>query len=346
MPHDAEDHFSRRGMLGASAVLIGWGLTQADAAEVPKTAVAAVPPDSMMVTLLGTGSPDPRPDRFGMSTLVQAGGLNLVFDAGRGCTLRLRQAGVALGKVDTLFITHFHSDHLNGLPDLWLTGFLSPSFGARAQAFEICGPPGISRIATTMRATFADDVRIRLEDEHVPEAHTGIVAHEFAADGIVFERNGVTVTAFEVNHGPLVKPAYGYRVDHAGLSVLLSGDTKFDENLIAHGQDVDLMVHEVAVAPKPILDAPYIQAIMDHHTTPEEAGTVFTRTKPRLAAFSHIVQLMDDHHPRPDAAEIERRTRTNWAGSLLVGSDLDRFVLTAAGVDVQHYDNAQGRYPG
>jgi len=73
---------------------------------------------------------------------------------------------------------------------------------------------------------------------------------------------------------------------------------------------------------------------------------VFTRTKPRLAVSSHIVQLTDDHHPQPDAAEIERRTRTNWAGSLLVGRDLDRFVLTAAGMNVQHYDNAQGWYPG
>lgn len=343
MPHDPNDFPSRRAVLGAGAAVIGWEIAQASAQEAPK---AAAPAGAMVVTLLGTGSPDPRVDRFGMSTLVQAGGLNLVFDAGRGCTQRLRQAGVALGKVDALLITHFHSDHLNGLPDLWLTGFLSPSFGARKQPFELHGPRGIARIAATMRDTFSDDVRIRREDEHVPEDHMEIAAHEFTADGVMFERSGVTVTAFEVNHGPLIKPAYGYRVDHAGWSVLLSGDTKFDENLIAHGQGVDLMVHEVAVAPKPLMDAPYIQAIMDHHTTPEQAGTVFARTKPRLAVFSHIVQLTDDKFPRPGIAEIEEGTRTTWAGGLLVGSDLDRFVLTPAGVAVQHYDHARGQYPG
>jgi ribonuclease Z len=189
-----------------------------------------------------------------------------------------------------------------------------------------------------MRDTFRDDVRIRQADEHVPEAGTELSAHEFSADGVVFERNGVRVTAFEVNHGPLIKPAYGYRVDYAGRSVLLSGDTKFDENLIRHGQDVDLLVHEVAVAPKPIENAEYIQAILNHHTTPEECGTVFSRTKPRMAAFSHIVQLRDEKNPRPTDAEVEQRTRTTWNGQLVVGTDLTRFVLAPSGVTVQHED--------
>ena len=341
MPHKPDDVVSRRVMLGAGAALIGWGAT-ASAAEAP----AAGTPDGMVVTLLGTGSPDPRPDRYGMSTLVQVAGLNLVFDAGRGCTVRLRQAGVALGKVDAVFITHFHSDHLNGLPDLWLTSFLPPAFGHRTEPLEIRGPTGTGRIATTMRATFIDDVRIREEDEHVPEHDTLITTKEFGADGVVFERNGVTVTAFEVNHGPLIKPAYGYRVDHGGRSVLLSGDTRFDENLIRHGHGVDLLIHEVAVAPKPILGAAYIQTILNHHTTPEEAGTVFSRTRPRQAVFSHIVELRDDTHPRPTDTDIEQRTRTNWAGPLVVGRDLDRFVLTDAGVAMQRFDHAREAYPG
>ncbi len=185
-----------------------------------------------------------------------------------------------------------------------------------------------------------------MEDEHVPEASTLVAAHEFGADGPMFERNGVTVTAFEVNHGPLIKPAYGYRIDHAGRSVLLSGDTKFDENLIAHGQDVELLVHEVAVAPKPMLNVAYVQAILNHHTTPEQAGTVFARTKPRLAVFSHIVELWDQQNPPPGDAEIEQRTRTNWAGDLRVGKDLDRFVVTQAGVSAQHFDPARGFQPG
>lgn len=345
---DVQNRPGRRAMLGAGAALIGWGTALADAAERPvgtSAAAMAAPPDAMVVTLLGTGSPVPLVNRYGMSTLVQAGGLNLVFDAGRGCTTRLNQSGLALGQVDALFITHFHSDHLNGLPDLWMTSYIPASLGRRAAPLEMYGPTGTARIADTMRNTFADDIRIRVADEHVPEAGTLIETHEFARDGVVFERSGVTVTAFEVNHGPLIKPAYGYRVDHAGRSVLLSGDTKFDENLIAHGQRVDLLVHEVAIAPQALLGAPYIQAILSHHTTPEQAGTVFARTKPRLAVFSHVVELMDKDNPPPTDADIDQRARTTWGGDLIVGADLDRFVLMPDKVVAQRYDQGLGGYP-
>lgn len=349
MLHDnLRDGPGRRAMLGAGAALIGWGTASANAAERPVATPApamAVAPDTIVVTLLGTGSPVPLVERYGMSTLVQAGGLNLVFDAGRGCTTRLNQSGLALGQVDAVFITHFHSDHLNGLPDLWMTSYIPTPLGKRATPLEMYGPTGTARIADTMRNTFADDIRIRMADEHVPEAGTLIRTHEFAKDGVMFERSGVTVTAFEVNHGALIKPAYGYRVDYAGRSVLLSGDTKFDENLIAHGQGLDLLVHEVAVAPVPLLAADYIQIILNHHTTPEQAGIVFTRTKPRMAVFSHIVQLMDKDNPGPTDADIAQRARTNWSGDLIVGTDLDRFVLLPDKVVTQRYDQALRGYP-
>jgi ribonuclease Z len=338
------EEITRRTIVGAGAALTIWGVAPAIATEVAPTP-SVITADSMVVTLLGTGSPDLRTDRYGMSTLVQAGGLNLLFDAGRGCAVRLNQAGVALGKVDAVFITHFHSDHLNGLPDLWMTGYLPTSFGRRAKPLEIYGPQGIRRIIVTMRDTFSDDVRIRLADEHPAEAGTELDAHEFSAEGVVYERNGVTVTAFEVNHGALIKPAYGYRVEFAGRSVLLSGDTRLDENLIAHGQGLDVLVHEVAVAPKPITDVAYIQTILNHHTTPEEAGIVFNRTRPRLAVYSHVVALMDEKNPRPSDKEIEQRTRTNWAGDLIVGTDLTRLLLTPAGVVVQRFDEARGFQP-
>src|SRR5262249_16879241 len=78
------------------------------------------------VTLLGTGTPDPRIERFGPSTLVEAGGKRLLFDVGRGATMRLQQIGVSLGRLTAVFLTHYHSDHTNGIPDLWLTGWLPP----------------------------------------------------------------------------------------------------------------------------------------------------------------------------------------------------------------------------
>ncbi len=128
------------------------------------------------------------------------------------------------------------------------------------------------------------------------------------------------ITAFVVDHGP-VKPAYGYRIDYAGKSVVLSGDTRFSENLIAHAKGCDVLVHEV-VAPdverraSVMRDPAVTQRIIDHHTTPEDAGRVFTAVKPKLAVYSHIV-------PSPTTAkDLEGPTRKTYAGPLAVGYDL------------------------
>ena len=106
-------------------------------------AAQAAPPIS--VTLLGTGTPQPRPDRFGPSILVEAGGTRLVFDAGRGLTIRLFELGIPLGTIESLFITHFHSDHLNGLPDYFLTSYLRTPYAVRNKEMRLAGPTGIDR---------------------------------------------------------------------------------------------------------------------------------------------------------------------------------------------------------
>ncbi len=126
------------------------------------------------------------------------------------------------------------------------------------------------------------------------------------------------VTAFEVDHAP-IKPAFGYRIDYGGHSVVLSGDTRFSENLVRHARGVDLLVHEV-VAPDSLrrIGAPpeRVKAIVAHHTTPEQAAEVFNETKPRLAVFSHIVD------PTARADEIMPLTRKTYGGQLVLGEDL------------------------
>src|SRR5881227_4323398 len=143
------------------------------------------------VTLLGTASPSPRPTRFGPSTLVEAGDQKLLFDAGRGVPIRMWQIKVPMGKLDALFITHFHSDHVSGIPDLWLTGWLGPEFGRRAAPFRVIGPTGTKPLMENIEKAFAADVKIRLEDEKLPPAGIAIAAEEFERDGVVYERNGV-----------------------------------------------------------------------------------------------------------------------------------------------------------
>ena len=195
------------------------------------------------VTLLGTASPQPRPDRFGPSTLVQAGDQTFVIDAGRGVPIRLRQLGVPLGKVDVLFLTHYHSDHTSGIPDLWLTGWLPAPYAQRQTAFRVIGPIGAKKLMDGLEQAYALDIKIRLEDEKLPPAAIQRQVEEFDRDGVVYDQRGVKVIAFEVDHGAAIKPAYGYRVEYGGRAVTISGDTRSSENVIKNGSGADLLIH-------------------------------------------------------------------------------------------------------
>ena len=298
-------------------------------AALPAPGIAQDP--TLDVTLLGTGDPVPRVDRFGPSILVEAGPYRLLFDAGRGASQRLTQLEVSLGDIDAVFITHFHSDHLSGLPDIWLTGWLPPPFGRRDQPMRVIGPEGLSGILDGFRQAFDPDIQIRLVDEQLPPRGIEFDVSEFSADGIVFDGEGVTVTAFAVDHGEYIKPSYGYRVDFAGRSVVMSGDTRFDENLIAAAQGADVVIHEVAAAREEMLAFDErIQLILDHHTTPEEAGIVFDRVGPKLALYSHLTLLSSPDSPEVTLEELIQRTRANYAGRLLVGEDLMRIEIGEA----------------
>jgi ribonuclease Z len=144
----------------------------------------------------------------------------------------------------------------------------------------------------------------------------------------VFEKGGLKITAFEVDHAP-IRPAFGYRVDYEGRSVVLSGDTRVSENLIRHAQGVDLLIHEVA-SPESFQRAgtrpDRARSVIAHHVTPEQAGEVFARTNPKLAVYSHIVQ--------PDAGEqdLVPPTRKAYSGPLEVGEDL---MVIAVGEKVE-----------
>ena len=286
--------------------------------------------DDFKVTLLGTGSPNPQPDRFSMSTLVEAGGMRLVFDAGRGTSVRLWQLGVSLGAIDAVFLTHFHSDHTIGLPDLLLTGWIDTPYGRRKAPLTVIGPAGTKELTDNLALAYAADVRTRIADEHLPPAGARFDAREFSGDGkVVFERAGVEVVAFEVDHGAQIKPAYGYRINYNSRSVVISGDTRRSDNLIKHAGGVDLLIHEVATANEDALAVnPGFKDIVAHHVTPTEAAGVFNATKPKLAVYSHLVFLSDTKFPRPTVQYLIDQTRKTYSGPLVVGQDLMSFSIS------------------
>lgn len=286
------------------------------------------------VTLLGTGTPPPIIQRFGPSTLVQAGGMNLVFDCGRGCTQRLWQKKVPLGKVDVLFLTHLHSDHVVGIPDLLLTGWLRPPWAHRDNPLRVIGPKGTVSMMSHIEMAYDWDIKTRINDQKLPPKGVQHNATDMT-EGVVFEKNGVKVTAIEVNHGAKIKPAFGYRIDYDGRSVVISGDTKPNENLIAKAKGVDLLIHQVAAArPALVKKLKFLKVILDHHTKPHEAGTVFSRVKPKLAVYYHLVMFGNPKIKPYSFKELVELTRKTYSGPLMVGKDLMSFVVGKNGVKV------------
>ncbi len=293
--------------------VLGLSLIAAAAAQVTH---AQSPP--IQVTLLGTGTPRPSMERFGPSILVEAGGQRFVFDVGRGATQRLAQLNIPFATITGVFLTHLHSDHVVGLPDLWLTGWL---VGHRTLPLRVWGPAGTVDMARHLEAAFAFDIQIRIADDKA-SASGGLLAAVDVGEGPVYDSDGVVVTAFLVDHGP-VHPALGYRLDYRGHTVVLSGDTRPSPNLIAHAQGVDLLIHEVAAATAADIAAdPALRRRLAHHTSPLEAAEVFARTHPALAVYSHI-----GLGAGVTAADLLALTRTGYAGPLMVGADLMRITV-------------------
>jgi ribonuclease Z len=279
---------------------------------------------SLRVMLLGTaGGPTFSAQRLGIATLVLAGPERLLFDCGRGLTTGMVALSINPADVTKVFLTHLHSDHIIGLPELYLAPWASQG---RSRPLQVWGPDGTRSMMKHLQEAFRFDIHIRRDvDEKYPADGIRVVATDIR-QGIVHEANGVKVTAFLVDHGP-VKPAFGYRVEYRGHSVVLSGDTKPSDNLVRFSQGVDLLIHEVGMSKRdPLLVGPpdellpgsrqtrgQLKTIADHHTDGLEAGRVFQRVQPKLAVFSHFNVM-----PSATLALV----RQSYAGPVEFGEDL------------------------
>src|SRR5579864_2109282 len=138
---------------------------------------------NLRVTLLGTGSPQPRMDRFGPSILVEAGEKKLLFDCGRGATQRIEQIRIPFTEIDALFLTHLHSDHIVGIPDLWLTGWAR----GRKVPLEVWGPDGTKAMMSHLAEAYQFDIQIRQIDDKLPPQGVAVVANDIQ-QGVVYNR--------------------------------------------------------------------------------------------------------------------------------------------------------------
>jgi ribonuclease Z len=264
---------------------------------------AATRSDGMRVTLLGTGTPFPNTERFGSAILVEVAGKKLLFDCGRGVVIRLTQAEIDPKEIDGLFLTHLHSDHVVGIPDLWLSGW----FLGRDRPLPMWGPSGTRSMAKHLVQAFAYDISIRrAAPDPLPAKGVEIDAKEIE-QGEIYNDGLARVSGFLVDHGT-VKPAFGYRVDSAGHSVVISGDTKFCQNLVDFARGADCLIHAAWSAGWKNPTPPSKRSI----ASAEDAGRAFAIVKPKLGVVYHY----------KDEEGLWEAVRKEYQGPLVIGKDL------------------------
>lgn len=306
-------------------------------------------PDGLHVYVCGSGTPLPDPLRGGPCLAVMAGDRHLVFDAGSGGARTLTRMGYPTGEVDAVFLTHLHSDHIDGLGELLMQAWVN---GGRDVPLPIYGPEGVEEVVDGFRQAYRIDGTYRTA-HHGPEianpaGHGGegravrLPAGPGGAE-IVFNEGGVTVTAYKVDHAP-VEPAFGYRVDYKDRSVSFSGDTIWSPNLVAVSEGVDILFHEALntdmvnamrdaaeEAGRPGL-AKILGDILDYHATPADAAKAAEATGARQLVYYHTIPPLPS---RGLDALYLKDAKEHFAGPMEVAVDGLIYSLPAGGTAIE-----------
>jgi ribonuclease BN (tRNA processing enzyme) len=241
-----------------------------------------------------------------------------VVDCGNGVANQLAKAGVPLARLGRIFVTHNHSDHMADVGTLielaWSSGLKTP--------VTVHGPPPIAQIVRDQLAALSYDVDARIREEgRIPLAPL-VKVDESATPGVVVRDGGTTVTSCLVDH-ETVKPAFAYRFDTPARSIVISGDTRYSDNLVALAKGADLLIHEAIYAPAiPQMAGENAPTLAEHlrrsHTSAEEVGLVAARAGVKKLVLSHLVP----GGPQVTDAMWLAAVRTNFTGDVAIGRDL------------------------
>lgn len=324
-----------------AVVAIGCLTLVAGLASAQQADMAMLNDGQLHVVMCGTGSPLADATRASACVAVAAGGEVILIDVGPGSWRQVAVNRIPAQAVIAVLLTHFHSDHIGDLGEAvtqtWLAG--------RAKPLEVYGPPGVEKVVAGFAQAYGQDVEYRIAhhtEAMLPRAAAGAVAREVklksdAEAAVVFDRNGLKVTAFKVEHDP-VKPAYGYRVDYKGRSVVVSGDTAKSANLAKHSAGADLLIHDVLA--KDVMTmvagnaersgdkrrAKLVRDILTYHASPTEAAEIANEAKVETLVFTHMVPPLN---PPVTEQMFLRGVADIFKGKVVLAKDGMRFDLPA-----------------
>jgi ribonuclease BN (tRNA processing enzyme) len=306
---------------GATALALGLALAPSAGAQrrfTPAHRCTEAQREAGCLLVLGSGVPVPDPARMGPAYAVVYGDRTFLFDAGAGVMRRAAEAGLAIDGFTQVFLTHLHTDHTLGLPDVLFTTWVM----GRRRPMPVTGPPGTARLVAHLQAAWSEDVRVRTTGlERGQPGGERVTVHE-TEGGVAYDSAGVRIRAVRVPHGEW-PVAFGYVIELPGRRLVLSGDTRVSAELEAAARDADVLVHEtypvVRLRPedRPGGDAwpAYMRSV---HTSDEEVGALAQRAGVRLVVLSHVVWMGGTE------AELEAGVRRGgYRGPVRVARDLE-----------------------
>ncbi len=261
--------------------------------------------DGLHAYVCGSGSPMPDADRAGPCIAVLAGQQAFIFDSGSGSIRKLGRMGFPMGKLRAEFLTHLHSDHIDGLGEALLQAWVA---GHRAAPLPVYGPPGTDQVVAGFNQAYAIDSTYRVA-HHGPKvvqpsgfggAASIITLPEGTDSQVVYDKDQVRITAIRVNHAP-ISPAYGYRIDYKGRSIALSGDTVYSPSFVSAAKGADVMFHEalnkkmVAALGAKLAErgqannAQIMSDIQNYHASPEDAARAARAAGVSTLVLYHLV---------------------------------------------------------
>lgn len=293
----------RHALMAAAALAALFGCVAASAQTAPPLAA----PNELSVLLCGTGSPLPDKSRAGPCTLIAAGDRYYLVDVGPSSARNLALWRIATDRIAGILLTHFHSDHIAELGEIRLHSWVM----GRAKPLAVYGPPGVAQVVHGFNEAYALDAEYRVAHhgaQFLPPkavALQPITVPMVGSTAAVLNEDGLRITAIRVHHDP-VKPAYGYRFDFAGRSIVVSGDTAPDDSLAEAAKGADVLVHE-ALSPQMVRNlhdlaqmagmtrqAQILSDIPGYHTSPVDAARIANAAGVKLLVLTHLIPQLPD----------------------------------------------------